>query len=486
MDVEALEPFNEDVEYYKMSEQGSDDAFAGGEPDGPIGQETMDDAEESEAAKQVDPAEVLHTAELDYIEAALFVQSIEEEIDNLKKSLKDARESRDECGVRLRDLRDGNYIEPRKPPSQDDRQFSKQQEADLFASPPSPTDAEWRATPLSKLWSAENPIKGMGKKKQDAIIELCPTFGAFEDLRAEAVKTFKPLDSLLPDGVGKALADELCERLFAYAPPVAPEARQPMPIEAEAEAEVTEELTVVSTIDKPADGSPVVVIEETKKQPESPEKKPETTTTDDSGRVYDENGNNPNWPKRRQRKKVADAPKDDDPQATADAEPKKPKEQKSTKAKSAKAGTAVASAPSDNPHVKRAEEIKAGSDGNFNYYKNKTAWQSGMDARRRGWLITDCAWVVPSDNADDWIRGWLFADASMPGEPDNHMQKMPVIAPLGATPVSGNPEADAEIQKELAELAAESDGDDGDESAGETGEEDEHQAEADIYSFPTG
>ncbi len=67
-----------------------------------------------------------------------------------------------------------------------------------------PDDNAWRQVPVSAL-NFDN-IKGMGKKKIEALMERCPTMGDFEDLRAknafgDGLTTIK--------GIGQALANEL-------------------------------------------------------------------------------------------------------------------------------------------------------------------------------------------------------------------------------------------------------------------------------------
>lgn len=73
-------------------------------------------------------------------------------------------------------------------------------------------DVTWKLIPITSIIEG---IKGMGKKKADAIVELVPTLGDWEELRAQAGKAFKPLASVLPKGIGQSMADEIEERVYA-------------------------------------------------------------------------------------------------------------------------------------------------------------------------------------------------------------------------------------------------------------------------------
>lgn len=73
-------------------------------------------------------------------------------------------------------------------------------------------DETWRNIPMAKLIEG---IKGMGPKKAEAILELTPTVGAWEELRAKAGKAFKQMSEVLPKGIGGNIADEIEERVFS-------------------------------------------------------------------------------------------------------------------------------------------------------------------------------------------------------------------------------------------------------------------------------
>lgn len=65
---------------------------------------------------------------------------------------------------------------------------------------------EWRKTSTRELL---NGAEGIGAKKLDAIVELAPTVGDLQDLRAEASQEYKPFKDKLPKGCGQKIADAI-------------------------------------------------------------------------------------------------------------------------------------------------------------------------------------------------------------------------------------------------------------------------------------
>ena len=80
--------------------------------------------------------------------------------------------------------------------------------------PPEKPDESWREVPLSELLA--EPIKGIGPKKKNALFALCPTLGAFQDLRARVGKDAASFHELLPDRMGPEAASELEERFLNW------------------------------------------------------------------------------------------------------------------------------------------------------------------------------------------------------------------------------------------------------------------------------
>lgn len=57
-------------------------------------------------------------------------------------------------------------------------------------------------------------IEGLGKKKRESILELAPSLGQLEDLRAVAGRAHDTFSSVLPKGVGEQLADKIADRII--------------------------------------------------------------------------------------------------------------------------------------------------------------------------------------------------------------------------------------------------------------------------------
>ena len=128
---------------------------------------------------------------------------------NLEAELKDAKADEKAALKNLKNLlrRGPNYTKP----------VSKVEEA-IAQSEPSAiqvddanADTTWKQIPTSQIIDG---IKGMGAKKAAAIIDLAPTLGDLEELRAAASLAHKQFKELLPKGVGSAMADEMEERIL--------------------------------------------------------------------------------------------------------------------------------------------------------------------------------------------------------------------------------------------------------------------------------
>lgn len=75
------------------------------------------------------------------------------------------------------------------------------------------SDDGWRELPTSDLLAG---LKGMGKKKMEAICDAAPTVGHLEDLRGNASRAHKPFKEVLPDGFGDKVAGEIEDRLIDH------------------------------------------------------------------------------------------------------------------------------------------------------------------------------------------------------------------------------------------------------------------------------
>jgi len=82
------------------------------------------------------------------------------------------------------------------------------QETTTPTTTPVATDDAWRQTPIDELFG---DVDRLGAKKQEALRALCPTLGAFEDLRRKASLQGDPLKEFMPNGIGQAICDQLEE-----------------------------------------------------------------------------------------------------------------------------------------------------------------------------------------------------------------------------------------------------------------------------------
>ena len=77
---------------------------------------------------------------------------------------------------------------------------------------PDPADEAWRSIKTETLVQG---IERFGAKKQEALIELCPTLGDLVELQKKASLACMPFHEMLPKGIGQGIADELEERIAA-------------------------------------------------------------------------------------------------------------------------------------------------------------------------------------------------------------------------------------------------------------------------------
>lgn len=101
---------------------------------------------------------------------------------------------------------------PKAPQVQQVAQADKPQSDVAEAAPTGIPETEWRAWETASILDG---IEGLGTKKREAIVEHFPTFGKLMDARTESGKEHVPFHSLLPKGIGEAIATELINRMDA-------------------------------------------------------------------------------------------------------------------------------------------------------------------------------------------------------------------------------------------------------------------------------
>lgn len=92
----------------------------------------------------------------------------------------------------------------------------------------------WRAMETGTLLDG---LKGLGKKKLEALVDSAPTAGDLEDLRGEASRAHKHFREVLPDGFGEKIADAIEERLLDHVAKAGPSAEEQAAAERKAAAE---------------------------------------------------------------------------------------------------------------------------------------------------------------------------------------------------------------------------------------------------------
>ena len=127
----------------------------------------------------------------------------EAEVDEAKEDLKVAKANYDRAVTRLRKLANQSENDSNRPLLDLQNDATESDEND-----------DWQSLSISVLW--EEPIKGFGESKQEAILDEIPTLGAFEKLRQLVGREADHLCKLMPKGVGETLADELENRHLDY------------------------------------------------------------------------------------------------------------------------------------------------------------------------------------------------------------------------------------------------------------------------------
>lgn len=176
-----------------------------------------------QAAEMVNLVDCITDAEQDCCAAETLM-------DDLKERLKEAKKHYEMCVKRLRtfarELDRKSTPRPAKSASVTAEPLSKQDpyiaanpyiaEVPVTEEPSSspPEDDSWRSVPLTEI--GIDSIKGLGTKKIEALLDLCPTLGAFEDLRAKVGRDAASLPELMPKGIGEQACDALEEMVLDW------------------------------------------------------------------------------------------------------------------------------------------------------------------------------------------------------------------------------------------------------------------------------
>lgn len=203
--TEATPPFDPDEVTVEIVEPVAEE---------PIDEEQPEtDAPEAEAKDDTFFEEIkllgqLATAERKRREAQATVDSLKDELKDARETLKFCETTLHEVASEITDLMAGKKVPKSDEPAADEPQSEEQ------------SDDAWRAISTRELLTG---MKGLGAKKLDAIVDLAPTVGQLEDLRAEASVAFKSFKEMLPKGCGQSIADAIEDKLLdvqkEHAPP---------------------------------------------------------------------------------------------------------------------------------------------------------------------------------------------------------------------------------------------------------------------------
>lgn len=187
--------------------------------------ETSVDHYESERSNEADLLDQIWNAERDCRKA-------EARVELLKEELKEAKSQYEQAVIRLREIISDSsghdaarttkvivtpvagFWDKIEVPASACGETTPASDETKPAEPETTAPLAWRAVPLSELF--REPIKGLGAKKQEAMIDLCPTLGALEDLRATVGQAASQFHELLPKGIGLETASTIEERLLDW------------------------------------------------------------------------------------------------------------------------------------------------------------------------------------------------------------------------------------------------------------------------------
>lgn len=207
---------------------GSEDEDAtaqGVSPDGPqplpVDHMPMSDDEDYEDDDDQDDASEDSDLLAEIFNASLECRRLEAMVELKKEEVKETKSQYEQAVIRLRNVCSeiGNQRSPRRGKEKLSRESGQVVAqpvvaADAANDPVESTtvagDESWRSVSLNEI--LQEKIKGFGQKKQEALLDLCPTLGDFEDLRSRVGKDAAELHELLPDGIGLETASVIEER----------------------------------------------------------------------------------------------------------------------------------------------------------------------------------------------------------------------------------------------------------------------------------
>lgn len=168
-----------------------------------------------------------HRMKLDDLKSEIVILS--KKIEDLRQLTKEAKAEYKQC---LSDLMDGEKKGPELPKKPECITYERFLELKEQASKSSSEggevkplalyqpnqDEEWKAVPTSRIFEGKT-IKGLGKKKIEAVCDVAPTIGELEELRNRASLKHLHFCKMLPKGIGEELADAIQDLMYPHTYP---------------------------------------------------------------------------------------------------------------------------------------------------------------------------------------------------------------------------------------------------------------------------
>lgn len=154
------------------------------------------------------------------LDASNECRKLEAVVELRKEEVKEAKSQLEQAVIRLRnvcsEIGTVRWMSRRRPkvavekPVDIATEVGEPSNGDPSQAPSESAADSWRSVSLATI--LEEKIKGFGTKKKDALLELCPTLGDFEDLRKRVGRDAAELHELLSDGIGLETASVIEER----------------------------------------------------------------------------------------------------------------------------------------------------------------------------------------------------------------------------------------------------------------------------------
>ena len=142
------------------------------------------------------------------------INDLKEQIKVEKECLKGEQHRLQKLAIKLRAIREDKPLPVDPNARKDERESASDETIDGDGETAGDDNASnWRVMETGQLLDG---LKGLGKKKLDALVDAAPTVGDLEDLRGEASKAHQAFREMLPSGFGQKIADAIEDRLIEH------------------------------------------------------------------------------------------------------------------------------------------------------------------------------------------------------------------------------------------------------------------------------